>query len=173
MTVEQYYEITVAGDRKQLVDGAIVVNDATFTHGQLQTRILVALTNWGRGAAVPPTDVRLGDHDLYGPDVSWVRDPRPPLNERGHLAGVPDLCVEVRSPSTWRYNLGPKKRGYERGGVPELWLVDDKEQRVLVSRRSQPDSPTFDVELELHLGDELTSPQLPGFALPLDDLFRR
>jgi Uma2 family endonuclease len=174
MTVEQYYEITVEGDRKHLVDGAIVVNDEpTFAHGQLQFRILLALGTWGQGVTVPPINVRLSDHDLYGPDVSWVRDPSPPLNERGDIAGVPDLCVEVRSPTTWRYNLGPKRRGYERGGVPELWLVDDKEQRVLVFRRSWPDMPTFDVELELHVGDELTSPQLPGFALPLAELFRR
>jgi Uma2 family endonuclease len=54
-----------------------------------------------------------------------------------------------------------------------LWLVDDTEQRVLVFRRSQPDAATFDVELELRTGDVLTSPQLPGFALPLEDLFRR
>jgi Uma2 family endonuclease len=174
MTVEEYFRISVEGDRKHLVDGTVVVNDEpTLVHAQVQMRILVALANWGQGVTVPPINVRLGDHDLYGPDVSWVREPDPELNERGDLAGVPDLCVEVRSPSTWRHDLGPKRRGYERGGVPELWLVDDTEQRVRVYRRSRPDSTTFDVELELRAGDALTSPQLPGFALALEDLFRR
>jgi Uma2 family endonuclease len=176
MRVEDYYVITVEGDRKQLVDGAIVVNDPTIRHGVLQTRILVALVAWcdepGQGLAVPPTDVMLSDHDLYGPDISWVRDPDPPLNARGMFDRLPDLCVEVRSPSTWRHDLGAKRRGYERGGLPELWLVDDEEQRVIVLRRSRPDAATFDIELELRVGDVLASPQLPGFALLLADLFR-
>ena len=177
MTVEEYYEITVEGDRKQLVGGAIVVNDPAFTHAKIQGRLFGALFTWigetGRGVALFPTDVRLSEHDLYGPDLVWLEDEHPPLNERDKLAGVPNICVEVRSPSTWRYDLGPKRLGYARGGVPELWLVDDKGQRVLVYRRSKADSPTFDVELELHVGDELTSPQLPGFALSLEELFRR
>jgi hypothetical protein len=45
-------------------------------------------------------------------------------------------------------------------------------ETVLVFRRSAPDVATFDVALELGRGETLTSPQLPGFELALDDLFR-
>ena len=71
----------------------------------------------------------------------------------------------------WRYDVGAKRAVYERGGLPELWLVDDRAQSVLVYRRSAPAEPTFDVALELARGETLTSPQLPGFALSLDELF--
>jgi hypothetical protein len=40
-----------------------------------------------------------------------------------------------------------------------------------VYRRSSPRALSFDVSLELAVGDELTSPQLPGFALALSSLF--
>ncbi|MCK9247551.1 MAG: Uma2 family endonuclease [Solirubrobacteraceae bacterium] len=63
------------------------------------------------------------------------------------------------------------QRVYEERGTGELWLVDTKAQTVLVYRRSAPQVPTFDVELELGAGDALASPQLPGFALAVDGLF--
>jgi Uma2 family endonuclease len=177
MTVEEYFAITVEGDRKHLVDGTIVVNDEPqFDHSIVHGRIFGALYVWthereGRGVAVPPTNVVLDEHNVYGPDVIWIAEEhRPPARQR-KLARVPDLCVEVRSPSTWHYDTGAKKRAYERGGLPELWLMDNVEERVLVCRRSRPDAPAFDVQLELGIGDELTSPQLPGFALPVEQIF--
>jgi Uma2 family endonuclease len=86
---------------------------------------------------------------------------------------VPDLCVEIRSASTWRYDVGAKKRVYEEGGLAELWLVDDAAETVLVYRRSKADVPIFDVALELGRGEVLGSPMLPGFALSIDELFAR
>jgi Uma2 family endonuclease len=86
---------------------------------------------------------------------------------------LPDLAVEVRSPSTWRYDVGKKKATYERGGLPELWLVDTAAWTVLVFRRSSKGAPRFDVELELSYSEQLTSPQLPGFSLPVERLFTR
>ena len=84
---------------------------------------------------------------------------------------MPDIAAEIRSPSTWRYDIGPKMARYEQYGLPELWLVDTAADEIIVYRRSTPQSPTFDVSLQLARGDDLTSPQLPGFALPLDELF--
>jgi Uma2 family endonuclease len=45
------------------------------------------------------------------------------------------------------HDVGVKKRVYEDGGLPELWLVDDAAETVLVYRRSRRDAPTFDVAL--------------------------
>jgi Uma2 family endonuclease len=81
--------------------------------------------------------------------------------------------VEIRSASTWRYAVGAKKRVYEAGGLAELWLVDDAAETVLVYRRSTVGARNFDVALELARGETLASPQLPGFELAIDGLFRR
>lgn len=177
MTVEDYYAITVEGDRKQLVDGRIIVNDPRVTHGVLHTRLIAALYDWvrggsGRGMVLPPVDVRLDDYNLFGPDLNWLSEANLPEPGEERLRRVPDICVEIRSPSTWRYDRGAKRDAYERNGLPELWLVDDRARSVLVHRRSSPDSPAFDETVELGEGDTLTSPQLPGFALALGELFR-
>jgi Uma2 family endonuclease len=84
---------------------------------------------------------------------------------------VPDLAVEVRSESTWRYDIGVKKARYESAGVAELWLVDTRAPSVLVFRRSAPQAPAF-VALELERRASLASPLLPGLALDLTRLFR-
>lgn len=101
----------------------------------------------------------------------WYAEGRVPGRHDQRPYPLPDVVVEVRSPSTWRYDIGAKKAAYERGGLPELWLVDTAADVVLVFRRSSPKAATFDIALELTIEDELTSPLLPGFALPLRDLF--
>ena len=178
MTAEQYYAVTVVGDRKQLVDGELVVNEPKAIHALLQMRLATALHSWvsagaGRGLALLPTDVRVDDHNVYGPDLLWFSAERVPADLDAYPQWLPDICVEIRSASTWRYDIGAKKRVYEAAGLQELWLVDHAADVVLVYRRSVPGAPNFDVALELGTGEILTSPQLPGFALALDKLFRR
>jgi Uma2 family endonuclease len=178
MTADEYFAVSVEGDRKQLVDGVMIVNDPTLLHNLAQVRILNALTNWveaapGRGFASTPTDVVVDQHNVFGPDVVWLSEVHVPdrLDER--LKGLPDLAVEVRSPSTWRYDIGKKRTAYERAGQPELWLVDTASRTVIICRRSAEDAPSFDIELELSEREELSSPQLPGFSLPVERVFSR
>jgi Uma2 family endonuclease len=178
ITAAEYHAMTVEGDRTQLVDGQIVVDEPKTIHGVLQMRLGAALYDWtragqGRGLASMPTGVEMDEHNVYGPDVLWFRQERIPADLNAYPEHVPDLCVEIRSPSTWRFDIGAKKRVYEAGGLPELWLVDQVSDTVIVYRRSVPESPIFDVALELGRGDTLESPMLPGFALSLDELFRR
>lgn len=159
-----------------LVDGEIVVAEPTPRHQQVQVRLVSALHVWstaaeGRGEVICPIDVRLDEDNTFAPDVLWYRAGRElgPVDVRPQP--LPDLVAEIRSPSTWRYDIGAKKVRYEQHGLPELWLVDTAADEVLVFRRSAPAAPTFDVAEELGRGDALTSPLLPGFALALDELF--
>ncbi|MGI9120199.1 MAG: Uma2 family endonuclease, partial [Acidimicrobiales bacterium] len=83
----------------------------------------------------------------------------------------PDLVVEVRSPGTWRLDIGPKRAVYERTGVGELWLVDTPARTVVVYRRTSPEVVEFDVALEVGPGEVLATPLLDSFELPFDELF--
>ena len=178
MTADEYFAVSVEGDRKQLVDGVMIVNDPTLLHNLAQVTILTELTIWikaghRRGFASTPTDVVVDEHNVFGPDVVWLSEERVPERLDERLVGLPDLAVEVRSPSTWRYDIGKKRAAYERAGQPELWLVDTASRTLIVCRRSSKDAMTFDIELELSEEDELTSPQLPGFSLPVKRVFSR
>ena len=115
--------------------------------------------------------VTVGARDVYAPDVWWARDGRPDV-AAGRLDSVPDLAVEVRSPATWRYDSGPKRRRYGMAGTAELWLVDHQARRITVHRRSSAESSGFDSSLTVTVGELLVSPLLPGFSLDLDEVFQ-
>jgi Uma2 family endonuclease len=178
MTAEEYFAISVERHFTELIDGVVVVNEPTLLHNLAQGEIFAALRDWtkaapDRGLALTPTDIPIDRHNVFSPDVLWLSEPRVPERLDESLEGLPDLAVEVRSPSTWRYDLGKKKATYERSGLPELWLVDTASRTVLVYRRSRKDSEVFDVELELSEAEELTSPLLPGFGLRIGLIFTR
>jgi Uma2 family endonuclease len=175
MTVAEYLELDDER-RTWLVDGEIIVNEPRVLHQYVVVDLIVALRMWsraepGRGEVLAPIDVELDEHNCFGPDVLWYREGRAPARDAPRPQPLPDIAVEIRSPSTWRYDIGPKKRRYEQHGLAELWLVDTAADEVLVFRRSSVDAAEFDVVLELARGETLTSPQLPGFALALDELF--
>jgi Uma2 family endonuclease len=175
MTVAEYLEQD--DPRKtDLVNGEVVVTEPLGVHQRVLLDLAFELENWrraaaGRGEATLPIDVALDEHNCFAPDVLWYREGRGPGRADFRPQPLPDIAVEIRSPSTWRYDIGAKKARYEQYGLPELWLVDTAADIVLVFRRSSPQAPSFDVSLELGRGDALTSPLLPGFALALDELF--
>lgn len=179
MTAQEFLE---APERERgwplnLVDGEVVMNDPTVLHGNAQKQVLLALEHWirggeRRGAVFFPLDVMLDERNVFKPDVAWYAEGRAPALRAPRPYPMPDLAVEVRSPSTWRYDVGVKKSSYERHGLPELWLVDTAAEAVLAFRRSDSAASTFDVALELSAGDRLASPLLPGFGVEVAELFR-
>lgn len=161
---------------RNLVGGEVVLNDPAPLHNHVHTALFVALADWvragpGRGGVMMPLDVLLDGLNVFKPDILWYAEGRLPGRAAESPSPMPDLAVEVRSPSTWRYDIGAKKAAYERHTLPELWLVDTAAEAVLAFRRSRRDAPAFDVALELARGEELTSPLLSGFALALAELF--
>jgi Uma2 family endonuclease len=185
LTAEQFLALDDPDQRlrfAELIDGVIVVTAPSAFHQELEFRVIRALRNWmdaapGRGQAGLPGNLVVDEHNVFEPDVWWMAEHRKPGLDWLCFPDNPDLVVEVRSPSTWRYDVHVKKRRYEEIGVAELWLVDTDAEVVLVFRRSADDkgerSADFDVALELQAseGDCLTSPLLDGFSLDLVALF--
>jgi Uma2 family endonuclease len=155
---------------------ALPYDEHTRMHNGSRNCVNVGLSTWtrgahGRGWVGLPLDVRIDDRNVYEPDLVWYREGRAPRRGDSPPYPVPDLVVEVRSPSTWRFDIGRKKDNYELHGVHELWLVDTAADVVIVFRRSRPDAPRFDVSIELGPGEALTSPLLPGFSLAVSEIF--
>jgi len=160
----------------QLIDGEVIVNDPTHRHQRTCKRIIVALDNWTRAGTVRG-EVGFGGNwtvapgQVFKPDVWWTPSERILDLDAGRHDEPPALVVEVRSPGTWRFDVGRKRIVYEEVGVQELWLVDTPASTVLVFRRSTPESPEFDADAEFGPGALLTSPLLEGFELGVDELF--
>ena len=176
MTAGEYLAQPEDGVRTWLVEGEVVVNAPGFPHQDVLTELMSALRIWakaqpGRGVATLTLDSKLDERNVFGPDLQWYAEGRVPGWHDKAPYPLPDLAVEVRSPSTWRYDVGAKMLAYERAGLAELWLVDTVARAIFVFRRSAPTVPTFDVAVEVGIDDDIASPQLPGFALAVASLF--
>ena len=105
------------------------------------------------------------------PDVAFVSVQQWPLNrelpESGDWEVVPDLAVEVVSPTDEFSDVVAKVREYFEYGVRRVWVILPEERQVYVY-----ESPT-QVHI-LAVTDTLSGGDLfPGFTLPLVSLFAR
>ena len=101
------------------------------------------------------------------PDVAFISAERLPLGVRvrGYSEVVPDLVVEITSPSDSRREVNDKALMWLYFGVPLVWAAHPDTRTVDVYR---PGSPVVTV------GDDGTlngDPVLPGFVLSLADVF--
>jgi Uma2 family endonuclease len=171
MTADEYLDLEDPR-RTELIDGIVVVSEPAVLHQHVFMLLLVALLDWtreasGRGFLSPPLNVPLDRYNVLAPDLLWFAEDVPLTAV--NAPRVPDLAVEVRSPSSWRYDIGRKRDLYEQHGVRELWLADTASRTMLVYRRAERE-PGFAVTLELAATERLTSPLLPGFDPTVGDL---
>ena len=75
-------------------------------------------------------DVYLSDKDHVIPDVVIVCNPEILTDKR--IEGVPDLIVEIFSPSTGMRDRTVKMLTYEKYGVKEYWIVEPRRKSVEV-----------------------------------------
>jgi Uma2 family endonuclease len=119
-----------------------------------------------------PYDVVFSAFDVVEPDLLYLSNERAaqvltPL----HAKGVPELVVEIASKGTRKRDETTKRQLYERAGVSEYWLADPMRDRIRVYRQ---DGARFGEPLEYsrEADDVLTTPLLPGLALPLERIFK-
>ncbi len=177
-TAEEF--LALPGDehsrQTELIGGRIVMDPPRGIHNLIVMNLSRALCGWieaapGRGFVNIGQGLRLTDRDVLVPDLLWWADASRVDLYKG-IQPVPDLAVEVRSPATWLFEIGVKRRLYEEYGLRELWLVDTDAQAVIVGRRSAAEAPVFDEGAELRAPEALRSPVLPGFELAVDALFQ-
>ncbi len=84
------------------------------------------------GSVSLEVDVALPTGVGFIPDLSFVRQERVEqlFTSSGKIQGVPDLVVEVLSPSTRTRDTVHKMRAYHKAGVPWYWVVDSESLTV-------------------------------------------
>lgn len=113
----------------QLIDGEVVIGmPPIIKHQRLVREILFLLTTISRAkggeAFDSPIEVYLDEHNVFEPDVLYLKAASKCIVDEKRLVGAPDLVVEILSPSTARYDKQQKFQAYEKHGVGEYWIVD-------------------------------------------------
>lgn len=129
-TYAEYRLLPADGRVWELIDGDFHVNPAPASFHQvvsrrLQFALMAQLEVPGTGDVFnAPTDLILSDTSVVQPDlVVFAAEKRGMVTARG-IEGVPDLVVEILSPSNRLYDQVLKRGLYERHRVPTYWLVD-------------------------------------------------
>jgi Uma2 family endonuclease len=166
------------GMRHELIDGVHYVTPSPrIPHQVLVGRIFVAIANFlavhqnlGR-VFLSPVDVVMSEHDLVVPDLLFVAKDQQSILTDANVQGVPALVAEVLSPSTRRRDEGIKRQLFDQKGVREYWLVDPKNCRVTICRRSGDGSFPVVSTLSAATDERVETPLLPGFELSVSELF--
>jgi Uma2 family endonuclease len=107
---------------------------------------------------------------VRGPDVSfvsWKTCPGKTVPQEQISKQIPDLAVEILSPSNTRMEMQIKLKEYFLGGVKLVWIIDPKTRTAAVY--TAPDAKTaIPADGAIDGGDVL-----PGFRLPLAKLFEK
>ncbi|MCY3979563.1 MAG: Uma2 family endonuclease [Chloroflexi bacterium] len=111
-------------------------------------------------------------HNLYAPDVAFVSKARMPDSIPQTFAGfMPDLAVEIASPSNTVAKLHSKALIYLRNGTHLVWILYPVRESAEVCRlddEANLKAESFGIDVPLS-GEDV----LPGFELDLRRLFKR
>jgi Uma2 family endonuclease len=164
------------GHRYEVIDGVLYMTTAPSSfHQWIVQQLFLALhaqlVGSGVGVAfLAPIGVLMPGCDPVQPDAVVVRADHRAMIADKRIRGVPDLLIEVLSPSSVEMDSEIKRRAYARAGVPEYWIIRLAERDAI--GYTQPDTSLDDfVHVEqCPASGELVSPTLP-VRLALADLF--
>ncbi|MCU0496045.1 MAG: Uma2 family endonuclease [Anaerolineae bacterium] len=157
--------------RLELFHGRIIEDVTTEEHSIIAANIYDALRAWVKqgpfGRVLFEVYHRSPDDEytVVIPDVEFTRQARLlAVTRQGAVPQMPDLAVEVKSPGNTFIELREKALYYLKHGASEVWLVFPERQSVEVHNAGP-------VQV-YQIADTLESPDLlPGFALPVTDIF--
>lgn len=182
LTFDQWRALPETKRKCEVVDGVLVMPPSPFgEHWWVADEILTTLRpflrDYGLGIAVSaPCDVLIRREPLRvrQPDILVVNAELTGIARPADLVGLPYLeyppllAVEVLSPSNTRRDIEERLADYRSIGVPECWLARFPSRTIEVLRLTPDAAVTIGA---YGMGDTLRSEVLPGFALPIDDIF--
>ena len=162
----------------ELIRGIVVPkrkSNPSGRHSEIIGNLTVALKNFidtqdenNRGRVFPQGPAKIADDDYFIPDLSFVAAGRIQQEDfEGIIPVVPDLVLEVNSPSDTQKQIYDKIEDYQKAGVRLIWSVYMLHKFVVVHRLGQELVETFNSRGELEGYDVL-----PGFKLKASKLFR-
>lgn len=167
-------ELTDEDTKAELIDGVMIMHSpASLQHedtgnflGGLM-RFYAKAKSLGLMIASGNGIVHLSTGRKLAPDGFFIRTERVPSPLPKQFDGVPDLVLEVLSPSNRNDDLIDKRKIYREAGVAEIWFVDNKHKQIIVDQK-HPDGYLENIVTE----GKFTSNAIEGFWINVDWLWQ-
>jgi Uma2 family endonuclease len=164
-------------ERYQLFNGeAYQMASPSVEHQGILRELLLHFGNWLKGKPcqvfAAPLDVRLfpeednSDDTVLQPDLLVVCDKA--KLAKNSVNGVPDLVVEIVSPSNSHRELFLKFQYYLEAGVREYWVIDPEGKKVQVHVYEN----RHFISASYKENDSIPVAILPGLVINLQDLWQ-
>lgn len=136
-TYEKYRELPDDGNRYEVLEGRLYVTPAPSTYHQLVSRriqfLFYELERSGQGQIYDaPVDLLIPGADPAQPDLIYLTAEQESIATRRGIEGVPELVVEILSPSTAKRDRVDKLHLYRKAGVRRYLLVDIEARTIEV-----------------------------------------
>ena len=163
--------------RHEIINGELFVTRAPhIRHQSAGGNIHFELEAWSRqtqlGKPYQTPGVIFSPTDAVIPDVVWISKERLTngIDKAGHLVVAPELMIEILSPGERNEQRDKefKLKLYSLYGVQEYWIVNWQLQTLEVYRRK---NTQLELVATLLSGDNMESPILQGFLMPVERVF--
>jgi Uma2 family endonuclease len=123
------YELIPEEKKCELIDGDLIMSpSASFRHqviaGNINEILRAFVRKYKLGKVLYEFDMYLDDENIFRPDVMFIANENLVNVTAKYLRGVPDLVIEVLSPSTKKNDTIIKKGLYAKFGLAEYWIAD-------------------------------------------------
>jgi Uma2 family endonuclease len=163
------------GNRYEIIDGALYMTTAPSSFHQwivrrLERYVGIPAEDQDLSYAFPaPIVVIMPGADPVQPDYVVVLRSNAHILREGRIKGVPNVLVEILSPSNAAYDEHVKLPAYALAGVPEYAIIDPRKRTLSHYRleaAGRDAAPRVFGE-----ADSMSFDCLPQIAIPVDKLF--
>jgi len=173
LTAEQFDNYPFEEDKRyELDEGELIeMTRPAYKHNRVMRRLVFKLEVY---FLQHPIGEPLLSENLYAlapsirrsPDVAIILgDRRAELENAKVIPIIPEIAVEILSPSETPRMIHRKLKQYFEAGVKEVWLIDPDSQEAEIW--TGPSLPNH----VLTSSEALSTTLLPGFSVPLEELF--
>ena len=172
-TVEDYLLLGEMNTSCQLINGELIISPApTPYHQTISKRVFKLLDKAAEISGdvfYAPIDLYIDKRNVIQPDLIYVSKENVSIITNRGIEGVPDLVVEIISPSNVFTDRNTKKKKYQEIGVKEYWIIDPGNRTLEIYTNIQEDQDTPHLYL---VGEGLAiSTVLPQLQFNLKEIF--
>ena len=177
VTYGEYLELRKhSDDFWEFIDGVVYMSPSPSTkHQRISMRLSIQLGNLLAGkeceVMAAPYDIVLSDKEneekVVIPDLSVICDPSG--FDENRYVGIPDMIIEIVSPSNQAHDIVFKLNLYQKYKVKEYWIVNPLQHYVQVFTMNN--ESLYEI-LANEKSGTIASQVVPGFVLNVDEVLR-
>lgn len=171
-TLDEFMDLDLPeGYRYELIEGKLEMSPQPGgEHGKISTLLAMFFGIYvyqnNLGQVWTNGTFEFGPKTGLAPDLAFVVTSRLPASTEKAVPVIPDLVIEIRSPSDRKTKIINKVRRYQKAGVRLIWLVEPKKRVVQVYHQNDQTPTTLHPNAELD-GEDIVA----GFKLEVSKLF--